>query len=292
MAEQHGVASLRQLEALGLSAEAVRLRVASGRLVRVHAGVFALAPLRTDQARWLAAALACGSGALLSHRSAAALWGIRPDSRATVDVTSPPRHGRSRPGIHGHTSRILSATDRARVDGIPLTSLPRTLLDLAAVVARHQLERAIERAETLRIFDRRALEELLARAGGHRGAGPLRAAVAKPIAPTRNELERAMHEICRGAGLPEPRVNEWLALADGTGFRPDFWWPEHWLVVETDGFEEHGTRHAFGHDRARDRRLKLGADIETIRFTWEEVMLTPTAVAAELSAFLRQAAVA
>lgn len=292
MAQQHGVASLRQLGALGLSAEAVRARASSGRLVRVHAGVFALAPLRTDQARWRAAVLACGPGALLSHRSAAALWGISPYSRATVDVTSPPRHGRSRPGIRGHTSRILNATDRATVDGIPLTSLPRTLLDLAAVVARHRLERAIERAETLRIFDRRALEELLARAGGHRGAGRLRAAVAKPIAPTRNELERAMHEICRGAGLPEPRVNEWLPLPNGTGFRPDFWWPEHRLVVETDGFEQHGTRHAFGHDRARDRRLKLIADIETARFTWEEVILTPTTVAAELTAFLRQAAVA
>lgn len=289
---QHGVLTLAQLRSNGLTASAVRSRVSSGRLHVVHRGVYALAPLLAETGRELAAVLACGPGALLSHRSAAARWGIRASARRAIDVTTPRRAGRRRAGIRVHSGARITDADIARVELIPVTSLARTLLDLAVIVNRRQLERAIERAETLRIFDGRAVEEVLSRSDGQRGAARLRAAFGQPIAPTRNELEEAMYELCRAAWLPEPRVNEWLALPGGTGFRPDFWWREHRLVVETDGFEEHGTRHAFGHDRARDRRLRLIAGIETARFTWDEVMLTPALVAAELSGLLRRAGAA
>lgn len=157
---QHDVVTLAQIEELGLSARAIRHRAASGRLQRLHHGVYALGR-PTSHGRWMAAVLACGPGAILSHRSAAALWGIAEQIGPVIDVATPHRAGRSRPGIAVHRGADLAADgDITSRDGIPCTSLARTLLDLAAVAGRRTLERAIDRAEELREFDLGALEAL------------------------------------------------------------------------------------------------------------------------------------
>jgi len=150
---QHNVVALEQLRSLGLSASTVRGRVASGRLHRVHPGVFAVGHANlTCKGRWMAAVLSCGARAVLSHRSAAALWGLRPDNRAASDVSSHGRAGRQRAGIVAHRAAGLTPADMTAIDGIRCTSLARTLLDLAEHVSGRELERAIDRAEVLRLL--------------------------------------------------------------------------------------------------------------------------------------------
>jgi predicted transcriptional regulator of viral defense system len=171
---QHAVISLTQLKRLGLSASAVRGRAASGRLHRIHRGVYAVGHARlTQRGHWMAAVLAYGPAARLSHRSAA-LLNLRADNRHRTDVSVPSRSARSRPGIDVHRTTTLTARDCTTVDGIPCTSVARTLLDLAEVVPPRQAERAIEQAEFLRLFDLRAVEDVLARANGRPGASVLR----------------------------------------------------------------------------------------------------------------------
>jgi very-short-patch-repair endonuclease/predicted transcriptional regulator of viral defense system len=279
-ARQLGVVSLTQLKALGLTASAVRSRVASGRLHRVHRGVYAVGHGRlTVEGHWLAAVLACGSKAVLSHRSAAALWGLRSDNRARTDVSVPSRSARSRPGIDVHPSVTLTPADCTIRDGIPCTTLARTLLDLAEGDRPRGVERAIEQAEVLRLFDLRAVEEVLARANGRRGAAVLTAVLARLEEPalTDSELEERFLTLCRAASLPSPEVNEWLVIDDEPAIKADFLWREKRLVVETDGWESHGTRQAFERDRRRDERLKL-AGYEPLRFTRRRIIREPSGV--------------
>lgn len=206
---QHNVVALRQLRALGLSASAVRDRVASARLHRIHVGVYAVGHAKlTAKGCWMAAVLACGDGAVLSHRSAAALWGLRPDNRARSDVTSRGRAGRQRSGVVAHLGRGLMPADVTVVDGIPCTSLARTLLDLAEVVDRRGLERAIDRAEVLRLLDMLAVNDVLVRANGRRGVALLRTVLGEHdpgSTITDSELEELLLAICRTAGLPARR---------------------------------------------------------------------------------------
>lgn len=187
---QHNVISLPQLQLCGLSPSAVRQRVATGRLTRIHRGVYAVGHGRlTKRGRWMAAVLAYGPGAVLSHRSAAALHGIRPDNRAKTDVTLPSRSARRRPGIDIHASTTLEPADLTTIDGIPCTRLARTLLDLAEAVDRRGVERAVDQAEVLRVFDLRAVHEVLSRAAGRRGAGVLAAVLAEYDGPTLTDRE-------------------------------------------------------------------------------------------------------
>ena len=168
----------------------------------------------------------------------------------------------------------LRATDVTRRDGIPCTNLSRTLLDLADVIPRRQLERAVEQAELLRRFDLRAIEEVLAHANGRRGAGVLRGVLAELVDEpglTANTLEDSFLELCRAAGLPKPEVNQWIALDDGPPVRADFLWRRQRLIVETDGWGSHGTRHGFERDRMRDQRTRR-AGWEVLRFTWRQVL--------------------
>jgi len=289
---QHGVISLRQLQSLGLSASAVRTRVTAGRMHRVHAGVFAVGHASlTRRGRYAAAVLACGPGAVLSHRSAAALRELRASSRAAVDVTTPRRAGRKRTGIDVHSGATLLPRDVETVDGISCTTVARTLLDLAEVLERRQVERACEQSEVERVFDLREVEDVLERADGRRGAAVLRSILAEQAigtALTRRELEALFLELCRAAGLPRPDVNAWLPL-EPTGVEADFLWRERRLVVETDGRETHFTTWAFESDRRRDQRLML-AGWRVVRFTWRQVVEEPARVAATVGSLLEQAA--
>ena len=274
---QHGVVSLPQLQFLGLSPRAVRDRVATGRLTRIHRGVYAVGHGRlTQRGRWMAAVLAYGSKAVLSHRSAAALHGIRANDRPKIDVTIPSPSARSRPGIDVHRSTTLEPSDVTTVDGVPCTSLARTLLDLAEVVDERAVERAVDQAEVLRKFDLRAVEEVLSRAAGRRGAAVLKLVLANYDGPTltRRQLEERFFALCRAASLPRPEVNEWITLGDGIAYEVDFLWRAERVAVETDGWGSHGTRRAFENDRRRDRRLSL-AGWTVVRFTWRDVEQSP-----------------
>jgi predicted transcriptional regulator of viral defense system len=273
---QHGVVSLHQLQLLGLSRSAVAKRGREGRLTRILRAVYAVGHGRlTVRGRWMAAVLAYGPTAVLSHRSAAALHGLRPDNRPKADITLPGPSARPRPGIDVHRSATLQAADVTTVDGIPCTSVARTLLDLADVVDRRGVERAVDQAEVQRVFDLRAVNEVLSRAAGRRGAGVLRQVLAEYDGPTltHSELEERFHEICRRAGVPKPEVNAWIPL-DGGAVKADFLWRAERLIVETDGWATHGTRRSFEDDRRRDRRLRL-AGWDVVRFTWRDVEREP-----------------
>ena len=290
---QHGVIARQQLRALGLSRQAIQRRVDSGRLHPIHRGVYAVGHARlSDRGRWSAAVLACGEDALLSHRSAGALRGVRPTSRAGIDVTSPGRRGRTLAGIDAHRGDTLHPDDRDEVDGIPCTSVARTLLDLAEVVGRRQLERACDQAEILRLFDLKAIDDVLDRAHGRHGAPILRAVLADHrfgTTITKLELEERFFTLCAAAAFPPPEVNGWLALPHGNGFSPDFMWAERRLTVETDSRTFHDTRHAFEHDRRRDQLLAI-AGWRVIRFTHRQVFQRPDEVTATLAALLYPAA--
>jgi very-short-patch-repair endonuclease len=277
---QHNLIHLSQLQALGLSANAARKRAAQGRLHRIYQGVYAVGHGRLGRkGHWLAAVLAYGPSAVLSYRSATALWGLRSDNRAKIDISVASRSARTRPGIDIHRSVTLNSEDVTTQDGIPCTTLARTLLDLAEVVDRRGLERAIEQAEVLRLFDLRAIEEVLTRANGRRGASVLRAVLADLQEPalTDTELEERFLTLCRAASLPGPEVNVWLDIDELPAVRADFLWRPERLVIETDGWETHGTRQAFEHDRRRDERLKL-AGYELLRFTWRRISADPSGV--------------
>jgi hypothetical protein len=265
-ARQHGVVDLRQLIAIGLTASGVRKRVGAGRLHRIHAGVYAVGHtnLSLDGKR-MAAVLACGPAAVLSYRDAAEILGLRPHNGRLFDVTSPRRTGRRKPGIRVHSGATLTARDITAVRAIPSTAVPRTLLDLAEVVKEREVERAIERAETLNLFDLVAIRELLDRSPGRRGARKLERALGAEPAFTRNDLEELMFAIALRAGVPRPLTNYWIGK-----YQADFAWPEQRLIAETDGRATHATTHAFEHDRLRDREL-VTAGWRVIRFTYRQL---------------------
>jgi predicted transcriptional regulator of viral defense system len=280
-ARQHGVVSLGQLQLLGLGKAAVAKRAKVGRLHRIHRGVYAVGHARlTAQGRWMAAVLAFGPNAVLSHRSAAAHLGLLGSARAIPDVTLPSRTARARKGIEVHASGTLTATDVTVVDGIPCTTVARTFVDLAEVESRRRVEIAIEQAEVQRVFDLRAVEDVVARANGRRGAAVVRAVLADLAEPalTDRELEERFFALCRAGGVPRPEVNVWLILDDGHAVKADFLWRGERLVVETDGRASHGTRQAFEDDRLRDQRLAV-AGYRVVRFTWRQVLDEPARVA-------------
>lgn len=283
--EQHGVVTFKQLRAAGLGTGAINLRVRNGRLHRVHRGVFVVGHARlTREGRWLAAVLALGEGAVLSHVSAAALWGIRHSSSAYVHVTVPTAAGRSpRRGVIVHRSLTLAADDADGVQGIAVTSVSRTLLDLAGMLTPTRLERAVERSLALRLFDLRAVEAVLAANRRRRGAAALEQIVhtihAEPSL-TRRELEALMLDLCDAHGIERPEVN---VLVDG--LEVDFLWRAQRLIVETDGREDHETPVAFQRDRERDERLTV-LGYRVVRFTYRRVVDHPAAVAATLRALL------
>jgi Transcriptional regulator, AbiEi antitoxin/Protein of unknown function (DUF559) len=267
-AGQWGVLSRGQLRAAGVARATVDYWVQTGRLHVVHRGVYAVGhrALRVEGHR-LAAVLACGPGAVLSHRSAASHWGLLATDQVGIDVTAPRgRHGV--PGIRLHTSRSLDAQDTTSHEGIPITTVHRTLLDLAATVRNHQLERALAQAMYLQVYDQRAIDDVIARSNGHRGTKILAEATKQEPQITKSMWEVRMLRLVRGANLPEPMCNRALHAPDHGECKPDFYWPAYDLVVETDGWEAHRTLAAFRNDRAKDAALTV-AGYKVLRFTWD-----------------------
>ncbi len=285
MVHQHGVAALDEITALGISPSAVYQRAVCGRLFRIHHRVYSLTPppLLSRDGRYLAAVLACGPGAVLSHRSAADLLELRSTDRRRIEVTIPAKAERNHDGVQVHRSRTLDpARDVTAIRGIPVTTPSRTLLDLADVLPIRAVERALDQAEIAWRLDLGALEDQLRRNHGRHGAGRLRALVTDQREPalTANDLEERMLAICRLAGLPVPEVNVFLVLADGgPAIRPDFLWRDHRLIVETDGRRTHQTGSAFEGDRLRDQRA-MAAGWRVVRITWRQVTREPERIRA------------
>jgi hypothetical protein len=283
---QHGVVSMSQLRAAGLRSGAIEWRVQRRRLHRVHRGVYAVGhPRLTLRGTLWAAVLACGGvdAAALSHRSAAAVWDLRqPPARPEVTTL---REHTSTPRLQVHRSKTLDPLNDVvrQPDGLPVTTVARTLADLASVLTPHQLERACHRAEVLRRLDADAVEGLLDRLPG-RHTRNLRRALATLTAAdpdiTRSELEERFLDLVADAGLPPPRVN-----ATVVDHEVDFLWRASRLIAETDGAAAHLTPTAFGEDRRRDAALQV-AGFRVVRFTWRQVTRDPDRVAATLRALL------
>jgi very-short-patch-repair endonuclease len=275
---QHGVVSRPQLRSLGLGDDAIDARARKGALLRVDRGVYAAGHDDIIQlGRWLAAVLASGSGAVLSHLSAATLWGLWKAERH-IHVSAP-QDRRNRKGVTVHRSTQLPSTDVTRRHGIPVTRPPRTLLDLAEVTARRPLERALDEAQRLRLCPEGDLRAGIAAHPGRIGAARLMAVLdehALGSTLTENDFEELFLAICDAHGLPRPRSQEWLM-----GYRVDFLWREERLVVETDGRATHTTDRAFESDRARDNELG-SAGWAVRRFTWRQLTKDPAWVAAKV----------
>jgi very-short-patch-repair endonuclease len=287
---QHGVVSLAQLIELGLTVRAADKRVATGRLHRIHYGVYAVGRSQLSRnGRFMAAVFACGSDAVLSHRSAAELWGLCTDQRESIDVTAPGRRGRSPGGINAHRHGSLRPSDCTSVHGIPCTSVERTLLDFAGTAPIWELRKAVAEAEVLRILDHAAMRGLIRRSRGRRGVARLRLLLDElhpETKRTRSELERMFLRMCVAARLPRPEVNVSLDL--GNGFlTPDFLWRDAGLIVEADSRRFHDTHSAFQHDRRREQRLQL-AGWRVSRCTWEQVEREPRRLAETISGLLAQ----
>jgi very-short-patch-repair endonuclease len=284
-ARQGGVVSAAQLHAAGLGRGAVHARVLAGRLVRVHRGVYAVGHAQLNALGWRwAAVLACGGPglAVLSHRTAAAVWDLLP-SPAKFDVTTL-RAAHATPTIRVHRSRTLAPRDVTQKHGLPLTTVARTLVDLTATQTPHQTERVVHRAQHLRLLDAHALHEQLARAQGRR-TKPLIAAIERLHAHdpdvTRTQLEERFLTLILDAQLPRPKVNATVGA-----YEVDFLWPEQRLIVETDGAATHATPGAFEADRRRDAELaRLGYRV--LRFTYRQVVYEPDPVLSAVVAALR-----
>jgi Protein of unknown function (DUF559) len=293
-ARQHAVFGLAQLRALGLETKAAQKRAGDARLHRIHQGVYSLIPasLLRREGRYMAAVLACGPGALLSHQSAAVLHGLLRYGPARVDVTIPGRSGRARPGIAVHRSTTLKAADKTRVENIPITTVTRTLCDIAGVVPRRLLERAFDQGEIMGVLDLRAVEEQLVCHPTRPGAKEVRSILAEHYIGetlTESELEEAMLALSRRVGLPPPEVNKWIDLGDGEPMiRADFVWREQRLIVEVDGFRFHRTRQRFEADRRRDQRA-MTAGWRVLRTTANQVKRRPGELHATVAALLAQA---
>jgi predicted transcriptional regulator of viral defense system len=283
---QHGVVGRSQLRDLGLERAAIESRLRRGTLLRLHQGVYAVGHGKlTTEGRWMAAVLASGPDAVLSHRSAGQLWGLLPRSSATPEVTRP-RAFRRQNGIRCHQS-TLPEDEVEEVDGIPVTSVSRTIFDLAGVFSKRKLEQAINQAEVLRLSDRLSLPDLLERYPRRRGSSLLRAVLAEAGAGrgvTRSELEERFVALIEAHGLPRPRLNATVS-GQGRFLMVDCLWERQRLIVELDGRTAHATAEAFEVDRERDRLL-VGQGWRVIRLTWRQMSDESPAIASELRRLL------
>ena len=252
---QRGRISRKQLRAAGISDGATKHLISSGRLIREHQRVYRVRPaIDVPLGRETAALLACGPNAFLSHASAARLWKLCNEVEATVDVTVARDRHRKTPGIRGHRSGCLLSRDVRVEQGLPVTSPARTLLDRAATLTTHDLEREVDEALiVLQIARPGELADVVARSTGHRGAPILGRLLERRTHETitQSEAEKLFLALIRNAGLPEPESQVRIA-----GFRVDFLWREERVVFEIDGYRFHTSRRAFDRDRRKDLALK------------------------------------
>jgi hypothetical protein len=291
---QHGVVSTRQLARLGYSRKVVVMSERAGRLRRVHRGVYSVGHHDLTWEGWCMAAVLAAAPArvakghqpiVASHRSAAWLWDVFRHRPQTIEVTAPkPRRSRRPYVVH---CSVLLADERAVREGIPVTSLARTYLDLAATERRRTVQLALDRASDQGRFDLGPIRAVLARCPGHPGAPKLRAVLdiydERPVF-TRSGLERRFLELVREAGLPEPAMNTFVA-----GHEIDAWWEAERFGVELDVYATHGSRLSFEEDRVRDDEL-LHAGIETTRVTGPRLDREPGAVVESLRRHLERRA--
>ncbi len=283
---QHGVVTRGQLLALGLSGKTIRERRERGLLRPVYRGVYALGGARlVPRGRWMAAVLACGPGTVLSHRSAARLLGVFPYDPGQVEA-SRDAPGRTRRGAILLRQARLLPDEIEEVDGIPVTCVSRTILDLAAVVSEREVERTFHEAEVKRLTSRVSLPQLIDRHPGRRGIEAVRSILARraPVGITENKFEEEFVAFVDAHGLPRPLFNATLPLR-GRLLKPDCMWRDERLIVELDGRAVHGTDRAFERDRQRDRIL-LAEGWRSTRVTWRQLRDEPAAIAADLRGLL------
>ena len=284
---QRGRVTRDQLRAAGISDNAIKSLIASGRLIRLYRSVYAVRPtVEVPLGRETAALLACGRNALLSHRSAASLWKLCEPAEDPVELMVPRRRHPRTPGVRIHRPGRLLPADIRVEQGLPVTSPARTLLDRAVTLTTRGLEREVDEAlVVLKIVRPGELDDVLARAAGHRGATTLRRLLERRTHDTitESEAERLFLALIRRAGLPEPETQVWLA-----GYRVDFLWRQARVVFEIDGYRFHTSRRAFDRDRRKDLMLKR-AGFDPNRVSRDQVKDEPLLVVAHVAAALARA---
>jgi very-short-patch-repair endonuclease len=285
---QRGRVSREQLLAAGVPDGAMYRLTRNARLHRLHLGVYAVghtAP--TPLGAETAALLACGDGAVLSHTSAALVWGMLGENHVDtiIHVTVPGRHGPCPEGVCVHRTSTLGTADVRVRHGLPVTSPARTGLDLADLLSQRDLDRAVDEALVQRLTSRSVLERTAAAATGRRGTPLLVRALARHAIPqvTRSEAEKRLLAMIRAAGLPEPEVNARMA-----GFEVDFLWRRQRLAIEVDGFKYHSSRPAFERDSAKGNKL-VAAGLALMRVTWWQMEEEPYALIARVAQTLARA---
>ena len=268
-----------------MSCDQVQDRVAGSQLHRLHRGVYAVGHRKlTLKGIWMAAVLACGPGAGLSHRAALGVWDLMRTESGLIDVTVPGRTGRRGPGgVRVHRSKLLQDGDVTEVDGVPVTSLAWTMVDFAAIASQQQVRSVLEAMERRRLYIGRELDDLLERTPNRKGVKTLRRAIADLTGPApwhQSVLEETFHELIRRSDLPDYEAN---VLVEGE--LVDAVWRAERVIVELDGFAFHKSRSKFEADRRRDAKLQV-AGYRVLRITQERLINEPDAVLAELRALL------
>jgi very-short-patch-repair endonuclease len=284
---QYGVVGRGQLIELGLGRRGVEHRIAMGRLHPVAHGVYAVGHrILSSKGNWMASVLSSGPGAILSHRSAAVFWGIKAPSAGPVHVTVSRKSTSSRLIRRHHFA--LPGDEVTVHDGMPVTTVPRTVLDLAATSSTDEVEVVIRQVEFLRLYDRLSLLDLVARYPGRRGVARIRAALARiealPAGRVRSPLETRFLPFLRRYRVLRPRLNDWIIVGERR-YQVDCHWPGTGQIVELDSWQAHGSRSAFREDRIRDRVLRT-AGYEVTRISWRQLDDEPEAIASDLRQLL------
>jgi len=268
-ARQKQLLSWEQLRRAGFSKNGIERRTQSGRLFRLHRGIYALhPPPYGPHQRWLAAVLACGPGSMLSDWPAAGLWGFIEDPPLIAHVTNGTGRGRGHRQIAVHQRRV-DPRDATRRHGIPCTSPARLIVDLAATASPSRLEEVLLAADARRLLNHRRLEDLLDERRGQPGTRKLLRLISDDPVLIRNRNEGRMLSICREFRVPRPLVNHRIDLGERT-FYADFCWPELHLIVEADSWRWHGGRMANERDRDRDQLLAM-AGWRVVHFTRDQI---------------------
>jgi very-short-patch-repair endonuclease len=285
---QHGVISHRQLRSLGLGRGAITWRLQRGRLHRLFQGVYAVGHLNMSQRGWwMAAALSAGGDAVLSHRSAAGLWLLRPVPSGRIEVTTP-RRLKSRRGLRFH-SATLPEDEITTEGGIPVTEPSRTIFDLAAATDRHNVELALRQANHHRLTSRISLPDLLLRYPGYRGTATIKDVLGvKATGRTKSPLEERFLRFLHRARLPRPELNVWLDVGLDKLLEIDCVWRAQRVALELDSRQAHETPEAFQDDRRRDRALTV-AGWRPVRVTDRQLKTQPKEVERDLRALLLSA---